>query len=249
MESPAHPGLRAHHWLLLEREGFCSPSSSSALQAANLQKHLSQGSSCCGAAAHGCIHCMQHCDRHQDGSDGEAKQVTPNQGSCLHRVLLLAGRSESRSLSTGRRVGGVLCSAQGARPQPSSTRSAQHHARRNHPSGPGRAQPVLGCLCPRTAPVRGSPNSSAARNTASLGSHSQSRDLREPLLLNAKRLAATEHRTAGAFLPSPPLLLQLLWKSWLPWQAGAAGTEQGQVAPGERISSSPVPGSSPSCKV
>lgn len=61
--------------------------------------------------------------------------------------------------------------------------------------------------------------------------------MQEPLLPNAKRLAATEHRTAGAFLPSPPPLLQLLWKSWLLWQAGAAGTEQGQVAPGEQRSS------------
>lgn len=54
MQTPAHPRLCAHHRLLLEREGFCSPSSSLALQAANLQKHLSLGSCCFGAAVRGC---------------------------------------------------------------------------------------------------------------------------------------------------------------------------------------------------
>lgn len=33
---------------------------------------------------------LHHCDCHRDGSDGEAKQATPHQGSCLHRGILPA---------------------------------------------------------------------------------------------------------------------------------------------------------------
>lgn len=98
-------------------------------------------------------HCMQHCDCHRDGSDGEAKQATPHQGSCLHRGIPPAPWSKPQTLSRGRHMGGVLSSTQGAHPRRSSGRSAQHHACRNHPSSPGRACPVLGCLCPCTAPV------------------------------------------------------------------------------------------------